>query len=111
MLQENSRPDQLDCLNELDHIVASTHDQLDSILDLVELSDEMESAYDHAHVNEVIDMDLGFLGKDFATNRKTVVLQAAACSHSALVNDYAQRITLLMDEASEIFDSVKQRVK
>jgi hypothetical protein len=106
-----NQTEQINCLYELDRVLDITYEQLSALLDLVALSELMEDANDQSQVNQTIGMVLTFRLDSFALNRKTVLRQGAACSQSALVNGYAHQLTSLIDEATDIFGSIKQRAK
>jgi hypothetical protein len=110
MYPSDARPDQIDCLDELDHVLNSVGDQLEFINDLVDLSIEMSSNDDKLLVSEAVGSNLSHALRQLSVDRKETILQSSACSHSALVVNYSQETMSIINNSTNTFGDLQRRV-
>jgi hypothetical protein len=102
---------QLDCLNELDHLLDVMYEQLLGFQHLVSVSMAMRDAIDQRVAKAITaNYNVEILSK-WLTYRKATDSVSAHCSKSALVNGYAHQMTSLIDEATDVLGRINQPAK
>ncbi len=101
---------QVYCLGDLADILGSITGYLVTISSLITLSMMMENADDQKSVNTMLGFRVRASLKLLPQAKKVALDQAVFCSHSALVNSYAQKTATFLDNTATMLNDINRRL-